>query len=356
MKSLIAALLIAAVPLASVAAAPATVYPVAATSRDGRNDFNFEFGTWRTHYRLLAKRLAGSHTWYDCYGSSVIRPFWNGNGNLEDGDLKCPTRYIGGMTLRLYDVRTHQWTLWWGTKKLGVAPPAQVGHFAANGVGDFYAYDTWEGKPVICRFQWTIVNGNPRFEQAYSVDRGRSWETNWTTDYERVPASAKGVWDATSPAGDGHDGFDFLLGTWHTKYMRLRRPLTGSHDWYECDGTSTVRAFWGGGGNIEDGDLHCPAQYISGMTLRLYDPATRQWSLYWATQKNGLAFPPQVGRFDANGVGDFLAPDTFDGKAILVRYHWTRRDGNPRFEESFSTDKGKTWEVVWTTDYSRSAG
>ena len=88
----------------------------------------------------------------------------------------------------------------------------------------------------------------------------------------------------------------------------------------------------------------------------MYDPATRQWSLYWATQKNGLAFPPQIGRFDANGVGDFLAPDTFDGKAILVRYHWTQRDGNPRFEESFSTDKGKTWELVWTTDYSRSAG
>ena len=58
-----------------------------------------------------------------------------------------------------------------------------------------------------------------------------------------------------------------------------------------------------------------------------------------------------------NGAGAF--PETCtrdDGKAILVRYHWTQLDGNPRFEESFSTDKGKTWELVWTTDYTRSAG
>ena len=82
----------------------------------------------------------------------------------------------------------------------------------ANGVGDFYAYDTWEGKPVICRFQWTIVNGNPHFEQAYSVDRGRSWETNWTTDYERVPASAKGVWDASRRPATATTGSTFSSG------------------------------------------------------------------------------------------------------------------------------------------------
>ncbi|HEY2473497.1 MAG TPA: hypothetical protein VGI19_01730 [Candidatus Cybelea sp.] len=343
-------------PAPTIAPIAAPNYPVSATSRDGRNDFNFEFGTWRTHYRLLRKRLAGSHDWYDCYGTSIIRAFWNGGGNLEDGDLKCHDRYIGGLTLRLYDRQTHQWTLWWGTRKLGVAPPPQIGHYDADGVGRFYAYDTWHGTPVINRFQWTKVNGNPHFEQAYSVDHGRTWETNWTTEYERVPSSSKGVWNAAGDPGDGHNGFDFLIGRWKTHYMRLRHPLTNDHEWYACSGAATVRPFWGGSGNLEDGDLHCQTQYVEGVTLRLYDAARSQWLLYWGTQKNGLAQGlPQVGHFDEQGVGDFFAPDTYDGKPIIVRYRWELRAGNPHYEQAFSTDNGKTWETNWTCDYTRLA-
>lgn len=337
------------------AAIPAPNYPASPTTRDGRGDFNFEFGTWRTHYRILRERLVGSHDWYDCYGTSVIRPFWGGAGNIEDGDLKCPNRYVGGMTLRLYDARTHNWTLWWGTRALAVAPPPQVGRFDSDGVGRFYAYDNWKGTPEITRFQWTRVNGNPHFEQAFSTDRGKTWETNWTTDYERVQASTKGVWNAVDDARDGHSGFDFLLGTWKTHYMRLRRPLTGDREWYSCEGSSIVRPFWGGSGDLEDADIRCPAQFFRGITLRLYSAAVRQWMLYWGTQKRGLAQGlPQVGRFDARGVGEFFAPDTFDGKRVIVRYRWELRNGDPHYEQAFSTDGGKTWETNWTTDYTRS--
>ncbi len=358
MQAVLAAAALAAGP-AGAATVPAAIvkpnYPVAPTARDGGHDFDFEFGTWRTRYRILKHRLVGDHEWYDCYGTSVIRPFWGGDGNLEDGDLKCPSRYIGGMTLRMYDPRTHQWTLWWGTRKLAVAPPAQLGHFNINGVGDFYAYDSWQGKPEITRFQWTRVSGNPHFEQAYSTDRGKTWETNWTTDYTRVPPASIGVWNASDPANQEAHGFDFLIGTWKTHYLRLRHPLSGDREWYACDGRSLVRPFWGRGANLEDGDLHCPAQYIRGVTLRLYDLATHQWLLYWGTQKNGLAAGlPQAGRFGSNGVGDFFAPDTFGGKPIVVRYRWLARAANPRFEEAFSADGGKTWETVWTTDYTRS--
>jgi hypothetical protein len=337
------------------AAIPAPNYPASPTVRDGRDDFNFELGMWRTHYRLLRERLVGSHDWYDCYGTSVIRAFWGDAGNLEDGDLKCPDRYVGGLTLRLYDARTHNWTLWWGTRKLAVAPPPQVGRFDSNGVGRFYAYDNWHGTLEITRFQWTRVNGNPRFEQAYSTDHGKTWETNWTTDYLRAPASTKGVWNAVDAARDGHSGFDFLLGKWKTHYMRLRHPLSGEHDWYDCYGTSVIRPFWGGSGNLEDADIRCPAHPFRGLTLRLYSAASREWMLYWGTQKSGLAQGlPQVGRFDARGVGEFFAPDTFDGKRVVVRYRWELRNGAPHFEQAFSTDGGKTWETNWTTDYTRS--
>jgi hypothetical protein len=126
------------------------------------------------------------------------------------------------------------------------------------------------------------------------------------------------------------------------------------NEWFACDGISAVRPFWGGAANIEDGDLRCPAQYVRGVTVRLHDAATNRWMLYWGTQKNGLAPGlPQVGRFSASGIGDFLAPDTWDGKRVIVRYRWLPQSGNPRFEESFSTDHGRTWEVEWTTDYVR---
>jgi hypothetical protein len=352
----VAIILVAATLVAAPVPAPIPTpnYPVASTTRDGMHDFDFEFGTWRTHYRLLRNRLVHDRVWYDCYGTSDIRPFWNGAGNLEDGDLKCPKRYIGGMTVRFYNTRTHQWTLWWGTRALSISPPPQTGHFNAGGVGRFYAYDTWKGTPVICRFQWTRVNGSPHFEQAYSTDGGKTWETNWTTDYQRVSPSANGVWNRVDATAGGYHGFDFLLGAWSTHYMRRRHPLTGDNRWYACDGRSVVRPFWDGAADLEDGDLRCPLQYIRGATIRLYDAATRRWMLYWATQKNGLAPGlPQVGRFNADGTGDFFAPDTLAGKAIVVRYRWLPRNGNPRFEEAFSADGGKTWETEWTTDYVR---
>jgi hypothetical protein len=326
----------------------------APSPNDGRDGFDFLYGTWRTHYRLLRHRLVHDRVWYSCEGTSFVRPFWNGYGNLEDGDLTCPNRYVGGLTLRLYDPKTRAWSLWWGTRKLGVVPPQQIGRFNADGSGDFYARDVQEGKRVIVRFRWTHPNGVPHFEQAFSADNGATWETNWTTDYERVAATTKGVWNATEPPGDGHNGFDFLLGSWRTQYRRLRHPLQHDDEWYSCEGHAVVTPFWAGSGNLEDGDVRCPgADPIEGVTLRVYVAAAKQWQLWWGTKKTGLLTPPQVGSFDARGVGIFLAPDTWHGKPIIVRYLWTTRNGNPHYEQAFSPDNGKTWETNWTTDYER---
>jgi hypothetical protein len=189
LKAVIATILVAsALLIGSLPPTPTLAQAAAsATARDGHADFDFLFGTWETHYRLLRRRLSNDHEWYDCYGTSVVRPFWNGSGNLEDGDLRCPGSHIVGMTLRMYNAGTHQWSLWWGTKKRGLVPPPQVGHFDGKGVGEFYAHDTHAGKPIIIRFKWTLLPGDhPYFEQAFSPDDGTTWETNWTTVYTRV--------------------------------------------------------------------------------------------------------------------------------------------------------------------------
>ncbi len=161
-------------------------------TRDNHTGFDFLVGTWSTHYRILRHRLSHDDVWYDCYGHSVVRRFWGGSGNLEVGDLRCPPPrgHIEGMTLRTYDAATRQWSLYWGTKKIGLAMPPQVGHFDASGAGEFFAADKYEGKAVVVRYRWTLLTGDhPRFEQAFSADGGRTWETNWTTDYTRVPAN-----------------------------------------------------------------------------------------------------------------------------------------------------------------------
>ena len=199
MKTIAAVLLTAAaLSIAPLFGVPALAQAVTSpTAHDARNDWDFLYGTWRTHYRILRHRLVNNHDWSSCEGTSVIRPFWQGDGNLEDGDFACPKRYSRSVTLRLYNRTTHKWSLWWGTRKLGLVPPPQVGEFDANGVGNFDAPDIQEGKHVIVRFRWTHVNGVPHFEQLFSTDHGATWETNWTTDYERVPSTSKGVWNAT---------------------------------------------------------------------------------------------------------------------------------------------------------------
>ena len=99
---------------------------------------------------------------------------------------------------------------------------------------------------------------------------------------------------------DGQHDFDSLLGTWDVKLRRLLRPLTGADEWIEYEGTSECRPVWDGRANVDEFRVHSPATgaRIDGLTLRLYNAETGEWSLYWANANNGaLSLPPTVGRF-----------------------------------------------------------
>src|SRR5882724_1724886 len=153
---------------------------------------------------------------------------------------------------------------------------------------------------------------------------------------------------------DGQHDFDFEIGTWNIHLKRLKERLVGSTTWVEFDGTSVTRKVWDGRANLEEFETDSPVGgSIEGLTLRLYNPQTHQWSLYWANSKDGKMFTPQVGQFK-NGVGEFYAQDTLDGKLIFVRFIWSNTTSDkPHFEQSFSDDGGKTWEVNWITDQVR---
>jgi hypothetical protein len=141
--------------------------------------------------------------------------------------------------------------------------------------------------------------------------------------------------------------FDFHVGSWKTHLKRLTKPLTGSTIWVEYEGTTMVREVWGGRANLVELDVTGPAGRIEALSLRLYNPETRQWSLNFANARSGVIAPPTLGGF-SNGRGEFYNFETLDGREILVRFVISdiTRD-SCRFEQAFSADGGKTWEVNW---------
>jgi hypothetical protein len=156
---------------------------------------------------------------------------------------------------------------------------------------------------------------------------------------------------------DGQHDFDFELGSWKIHLKRLVHPLTGSTTWVEFDGTSVTRKVWDGRSQLEEFETDSSAGgHIEGLTLRLYDPQTHQWSLYWATSKSGTIGVPTVGQFFKDGQGEFYdtEPSGPNGRSILVRFIWSKTNtDSPHFEQSFSDDGGRTWEVNWITDQTR---
>lgn len=146
---------------------------------------------------------------------------------------------------------------------------------------------------------------------------------------------------------DGQHDFDFEIGTWKTRLSRRLNPLTGSNKWVEYEGTTVVRKVWNGGANLVELDVTGAAGRIEGLSLRLYNPAARQWSLNFSNRQGGTLSPPTIGEF-RKGRGEFFAQETLNGRAILVRFVISEiTPDSCRFEQAFSDDGGKTWEANW---------
>jgi hypothetical protein len=148
------------------------------------------------------------------------------------------------------------------------------------------------------------------------------------------------------------NNFDWLHGTWQTTQRRMVKPLGGSDEWESTDGTLTCHNLFDGAANVDEVDL--PGFGFKGISLRLLDPATQQWSIYWVNSRNGqLALPPVVGHFE-DGVGEFFSDEEYDGEQIRVRYRWSNITATTaRWEQAFSTDDGETWETNWESEFTR---
>jgi hypothetical protein len=163
---------------------------------------------------------------------------------------------------------------------------------------------------------------------------------------KRIEAAATSA--SSAPARpDGQHDFDFEIGTWKTHLRRLKNPLTGSTTWVEYDGTTVVRKVWNGKANLVELVADGSAGHFEGLNLRLYNPQSHQWSLNFASSSGGTMTQPTIGEFK-NGRGEFFDQETLDGRAIFVRFVISDITSNScRFEQAFSDDGGKTWEVNW---------
>ena len=155
---------------------------------------------------------------------------------------------------------------------------------------------------------------------------------------------------ATQAPAAPHDGqrdFDWEIGTWDTQLKRLREPLSGKTEWLEYAGTSVVKPVMAGRANLVELDVRGSGGRIVGVSLRLYQPASGQWTLHFASLANGLMTEPMHGSFK-DGKGSFYGQDTVNGRVVLVRFLILPAGARQwRFEQAYSADGGQRWETNW---------
>jgi hypothetical protein len=304
-------------------------------------DFDFLNGSFDIAHRQLRNPLTGSDEWDEYATTSTARTHFDGAVSIDE--TWFPNKGSYGMSIRLYDRSAKEWTVYWVNSRTGVLQPPVRGRFEDGLIGE----DTHDGRPVLASYRWSdVTEQTAHWEQAFSTDGGRTWETNWIMDLTRRSSEPPAP-DAPKVTGD----FDFWTGPWKGHNRRLRNPLTGSDEWYEVPSSSMAWTYFNGAVSVDV--IEFPTMGFRGMTIRLYDPVEKLWSIYWLRDDadDGVLESPVRGRFDADGNGFFHASDTFDGKPIEVRYHWNRNV--PTWEQSFSVDGGQTWESNWTMTFTR---
>lgn len=149
-----------------------------------------------------------------------------------------------------------------------------------------------------------------------------------------------------SATSSQHD-FDFYVGKWTIRNRRLNKRLANSDDWSEFRADQEMRLILNGRGNIDNFATTFDDVPFEGMTLRIFDPATRLWSLYWTDTISAKLQNPLVGSFDGN-IGLFYSRDTFDEHDIIVLFKWDKSDPDkPSWSQAFSIDEGQSWEWNW---------
>ena len=156
------------------------------TQNDGRNDFDFLIGAWKVHHRSLKARLKRSTDWGEFEGEMTCRKILNGLGNFDENLIRWNTGPVQAITLRVFNPASKEWSIYWSTDRTGILDVPMIGGFK-GAIGEFYSQEIFEGRHIYNRFIWSKITSNScQWEQAFSEDGGKTWETNWVMEFKRV--------------------------------------------------------------------------------------------------------------------------------------------------------------------------
>jgi hypothetical protein len=176
---------------------------------------------------------------------------------------------------------------------------------------------------------------------------------NDTLELPKLNFDTNGALIITASPTSSKDDFNFYVGKWDLKNKKLKTRLNGCTEWIEFHSTQEMYKILNGIGNIDNFLATFDGQPFEGMTVRLFNPNTKLWSLHWADSNEGKLDPAVVGSFE-NNVGHFFTKDIFEGKPILVVFRWDARNtDNPIWSQAFSADNGKNWEWNWYMSFSK---
>ena len=152
---------------------------------------------------------------------------------------------------------------------------------------------------------------------------------------------------------DGRNDFDFLIGTWKVHHRMLTQRLKGSTDWVEFEGDTVDRKILNGLGNMDENVIHMKNGRVHAISLRLFNPASKEWSIHWSTDRMGVLDIPMIGGFK-DGLGEFYSQETHDGTHVYSRFIWSKITADScQWEQALSEDGGKTWETNWIMEFKR---
>lgn len=356
---LLCALLISVQPLQASARASSGTPAVAnsgesGAARNGQHDFDFHFGTWTTHILTLQATGSGPATWVKMTGTVIDRKIWQGRANLEEIEAAGAGAHFQGFTLFLYNPKSHQWSQSFASKGSGTLGQPMIGEFR-NGQGELFGQESYQGRTVLARAIWSnITPDSYHYQEAYSADGGKTWHLYFIAQLTRqsqgVPEEAA---QSKGSEQGGLHGFDFNIGAWRTNISALDRPLKDPKSWVKFEGTHIVHRIWNGWADFGQLEINGPTGHIEDLALRLYNPQSRQWTVYIASSRSGVLGPPVIGEFK-NGRGVFIGQDQFIGKTVLVRNVWSDITANSCHNEwALSDDAGKTWTVYWIANDTR---
>ncbi|GAB3950432.1 hypothetical protein GCM10029976_085160 [Kribbella albertanoniae] len=304
-------------------------------------DFDFLNGDFDVRHRQL---VAGEWIEYD--GTTTAKTYFDGAISLDE--MRFPTKGIYGLSVRLFDPTTSEWSIWWvSSSTMELGPPVR-GRWSPDGsscrmVGE----EIVDGRTVLCSYEWSgITVQTAHWEQAFSEDGGETWEVNWTMDFTRRTTPAPPL-DVPKVTCD----FDFLVGRWHMANRRRRPALGEPHEWYEIESEMQVTTYFDGAISFDEGWF--PTEGFRGATLRLFNPVAKTWSIHWINSLRGQLETPVIGSFGDDGLGIFEGPDVWEGRPIDIRFTWTPGTDKSAWQQDFSEDGGTTWVTNWFMEHTR---